>query len=93
MIEPKLIADHYDRMRIAALILTWLEAAAENGMNTDSVEIVRRDNAAGRDFGVIADIQRAASNRSDESIVAERTVSAQIEKVGPGKKIGATLPL
>src|SRR5262249_53126299 len=86
-IAPELIAEDDQRMRIAADILAWLETAPQDGTYTDGVEIVGRDNAAGRDLSVVSHVERAAGDRSNESVVAQCAVAAEIEEVGPGKEI------
>ena len=61
-------------------------SAPENGTNTDNAEIVDRENAPGRDFGVVSNLQRAARDAIDESALADRAVAVRVEEVsGPGK--------
>ena len=80
---PKVIADHHDGMGVASDIFAGFEAASKNGAHTDCIEIIRRDDAAGRDFSVVSDIECAAGNLADEKCVAQGAVSLQILKVGP----------
>ncbi len=42
-------------MGIAADIFARFEAAPENGVDADRIEIIRRDDAAGRNFSVVPD--------------------------------------
>src|SRR5215472_1984374 len=76
-------------MGTVANVLAWLEATPENRMNTERVEIVGRDNAPSRDFGMVTNIQGAAGDASDESVLAERAVLAQVEEVWPGEPVNS----
>src|SRR6516164_4418729 len=87
------MADDHNWMRIVANVFAGLEAAPKHGMNADRVEIVRRDNASRNDFGVISNVYRAAVNRGDKRIVAERAIPAQVLEVRPGKKVSPILSL
>src|SRR5206468_4618273 len=51
---PHLVTDHGHRMRIATDVLTGFEGAAEYGMDTDRLEIVRRHHAADNALRAIA---------------------------------------
>src|SRR5215469_666721 len=59
---PKLITDYHHGMSVASCIFTGLEAAPQNGMDADRVEIVCGDDAPGRDIGAIPDTQGTARN-------------------------------
>src|SRR5260370_36807583 len=52
-------------------------------MNADRVEIICGDDAAGRDFGPVTDIQGAARNLAHEECLAKGAASLQIKKVRP----------
>ena len=69
-IAPKLIADDDDRVGVAAGFFLGLKAAAEDGMHSDRVEVVGRDEAAGCDLRVISIAQRRTRDRADEQVLA-----------------------
>jgi hypothetical protein len=72
---PQLIADDDDWMGVTAYVLARFEASPEHGMDSGSVKVVRRNDAAGRYLGMVADVQRAAGNFADEPVLAERATS------------------
>src|SRR5207248_2270487 len=72
---PKLRADHGDWMRALALIFSWQEAAAEDGVYSDGVKIIRRYDAAGGALGAIADAERGTANLADEGGFAKRAAA------------------
>ena len=67
---PQLIADHDDRMGVAAGIIDGLEAAAERWANTNRVEVIGGDDAADGGFRACSDVEGAAGDFADEESVA-----------------------
>src|SRR5262249_43252347 len=80
---PHLIADDRDGMGIAAGVLTRLEATAEDGMDTDRVEIVRRHHAAGDALRAIAERQRRSGDLLADERLSERAAAFEILEVRP----------
>ena len=86
-ILPELIADDHDRMGIVACILTRFEATPENRVHAGGIEIVGGDDASARGLCALSDTQRATGNLTDERVLAERAVPAQVEEVRPRKQL------
>jgi len=61
-----MVADHHDRMRVAAGVFAWLKAAAQNGMDSNRVKIVCGDDASGHDLGALANAQSRARDFADK---------------------------
>ena len=80
---PHLIADNGHWMRIATDVLADFEAAAEYGMDTDCVKIVRRYHAAGDALRAIADGQRRSGDFFGDERVSERAAAFEILEVWP----------
>src|SRR6266705_1135639 len=72
-------------MGVAPGILARLEAAAENGMDSDGVKIIRRYDASGGDLGAIADAESRAHDFGHNEGVKECAAPLQIEEIRPGK--------
>ncbi len=83
---PKLIADDSDGMRGASHVFARQESAAQDGMHTDGVEIVGRDDASDGALGTVADAERCAGDLTHKQCVEKGAVFPQVEKVGPGKR-------
>ena len=80
---PRLVADHRHRMRVATGVLARVESAAENRTHADRVEVVRRDHAARRALGAIADAERRPRDFLGDERVGERAAALKIDPVGP----------
>jgi hypothetical protein len=82
-IMPHLVADDDDRMGIAADVLARLKTSPKNGMNADGIKIVRRNDAPARSFSAIANAESGSDDLADESVLTERTISAQVLEIKP----------
>ena len=65
-----MVADHHDRMRVAAGVFAWLKAAAQNGMDSNRVKIVCGDDASGGDLDALTNAQSRAGDFADEEGLA-----------------------
>ena len=86
---PHLIADDSYRMRVATDVLARLEAASENGMHADRVEIVRRHHAAGRALRAVADAECRAGDLVADECIGQRAAAFEILEVGPRHIVAA----
>ena len=53
---PQLVTDYSNRVRSAPNLFVRPEAAAKNRPHSDRIEIICRDDAAGRNLGAVPDI-------------------------------------
>src|SRR5689334_6059798 len=74
-------------MSVASEVFIGLEAASENGTNTQGVKIVRRDKAACAAFGSVTDTERDAYDLFRNNCIAERTAPLKILEVRPGESV------
>jgi len=68
-ISPVQIADHSDRVGVAAYVLGRLKPATKNRMDSEDVEIVRRYDAAGGPFGAIPYAKRGPEDAIDDKCI------------------------
>src|SRR5258708_38910980 len=76
-------------MTIAAPVFFRPESSPENGMDSESIEIVRGDDAADSDFRPVADVERSSGDAFGDKPVHQRGLFLKVEKVRPGN-IGVT---
>src|ERR1700733_4680471 len=81
---PGEIGDHGYRVRVAAGVLTWLEASPHEGTDTEGIEIVSGDDAAGGAGGAVAAVERGAHDAVRDEGVDQGAVPLEVLKVGPG---------
>jgi hypothetical protein len=80
---PHLVADNRDGMRIATDVLAGFEAAADYGMDTDRVEIVRRHHAAHDALRAIAERQARSGDLFRDERLSKRAGPFEILEVWP----------
>jgi len=83
-ILPRLVRDHRDGVRIPAGFLDRFEAAAQNRLDAERVEVIRGDDAAGGALRAIADGERGAEEPIGDEGLGEVGVPAQILEIRPG---------
>src|SRR6266404_784752 len=71
-------------MGVSSSVLAGLEGAPENGMDSDGVKIIGRDDASGGDLGTVTDAERGAHDFADDEGVDESGIFLEVEEVGPG---------
>src|SRR5882724_2261724 len=72
-------------MRVASLAFFRPEAAAEHRLNTERIEIIRRNDSTRSTFRAIADAERCARDSIDNERLEKSCVFLEIEKIGIGK--------
>src|SRR6516162_2856354 len=80
---PKMVADHQDWMRVAAGVFAWLKPAAENGMHSNGVKIVRRDDASRDDLSALANAHSRAGDVADKERLTQVAASLHVKEIGP----------
>src|SRR5262245_57751612 len=70
-------------MRIATDVFAGFEPAAQHGMDTDRVEVVRRHHAAGDALSAIAEGQRRASDLFGNERISQRAAAFEILEIRP----------
>src|SRR5713226_3617179 len=73
-------------MGVAPGVFARLESTAQNGMDTDGIKIIRRDDASCRDLGAVADAEGRAHDFGHDEGVNQSAVPLQIEEIRPGSK-------
>src|SRR4051812_37211768 len=71
-------------MGVAPRVLARLESAAQNGMDSDRIKIVRRYDAPYRDLGPLADAESGPHNLIHNKCVKQRATPLQIDEIRPG---------
>jgi hypothetical protein len=71
-------------MRVSACVVRRFERAAQNGVDSENVEVVRGNDAPDGTFGPIAYVQRCAADVLGNERLHQFAVFLQILKVGPG---------
>jgi len=70
-------------MRVAAGVFAWLKPAAENGMHSNGVKIVRRDDASRDDLSALANAHSRAGDVADKERLTQVAASLHVKEIGP----------
>src|SRR5882757_1216393 len=71
-------------MGVAPRVLTRLESAAKNGMDSHRLKIIRRYDAPSRDLGPLADAESGPHNLRHNKCVTQPAPPLQIDEIRPG---------
>src|SRR6516165_5194642 len=80
---PQMVADHYDRVRVAPGVFARRKAAAQYRMHSYGLKIVCGDDASGRDLGALANAQGRPGDGADKEGLTQGTAALQVPEIGP----------
>src|SRR6267142_1306346 len=78
-------------MSVPPRVLSRLESAAKNRMDTESIKIIRRHDASCRDLGPVTDAERRSHNFRCKKCVKQRATPLQVEEIWPRNQRSASL--
>src|SRR5215470_16692705 len=84
---PKMIADHHDRMSVTAGVFTWLKAAAHDGMDSNRIKVICRDDASPYNLGALANAQGRARYVAQKESLTQGAASLHVEEIGPRRLV------